>query len=231
MQLKRHRRAICKSSPPARTWFFRHFYTTRPCPRKRSAHRRAFVSKRHCVAVTKCPRTLQVAGDPEAVGIYSGGEFGISDGIILSTGSVCTAAQSVVEIGAGTTYVQSQGTDFGPPGTAGDTTSLTLSFVATESKGIYFEYVFASSELPNWGGSQYNDAFSMAINGQNLAVLQDGRRVTINNLVPNKAQPSTFSSDYIDNPQKQYFPYSGYTKVRLSVSGCGWSPKAAFWCL
>ena len=159
-----------------------------------------------------------MTGDPESIGVFSGGEFGITDGIILSTGSVCTAAESVLESVQGTTYVASAGTDFAPSGPVGDTTSLTVSFLASEAKGIYFDYVFASSELPDWGGSQYNDAFVMAINGQNLALLQDGRRVTINTLVPSKAQPSLYSSDYIDNPQLQYFPYSGYTKVSLCPS-------------
>ena len=91
-------------------------------------------------------------------------------------------------------------------------------------------------------GSAYNDIFRLEINGQNKALLtvcptlpsvrraaraslpdptQDGKTVTINNLVPagepGKANPALDNKDYVPNPDGQAFGYTGYTKVLTCV--------------
>jgi hypothetical protein len=56
---------------------------------------------------------------------------------------------------------------------------------------VSFSYIFASRELPEFGGTDYNDAFFLNINGANLAKLANGKTVTINNLVADKANRAT----------------------------------------
>ena len=56
----------------------------------------------------------------------------------------------------------------------------------------------------------------MAVNGQNMAKLDTGEIVTINNLVPDRTSRKTDSSSYINNPTMLYFPYTGYTRVWLA---------------
>jgi hypothetical protein len=60
--------------------------------------------------------------------------------------------------------------------------------------------------------------FSMTINGDNVAVLSNGKPVTINNLVPSQNDRSKDSPDYVDNLQLSCFPYTGYTRI-LTASG------------
>ena len=43
---------------------------------------------------------------------------------------------------------------------------------------LWCRYVFASRELPEYGGSQYNDAFSLEVNDVKLAKLTDGAHLT-----------------------------------------------------
>jgi hypothetical protein len=40
-----------------------------------------------------------------------------------------------------------------------------------------FNYVFASLELPIYGGSAYNDKFQLLVNSVNYAFLSDGKAV------------------------------------------------------
>ncbi len=54
--------------------------------------------------------------------------------------------------------------------------------------------------------------------GNPIATLSSGKVVSINNLVPYPQTPSEWSSDYIDNPNREYFGYTGYTKL-LVASG------------
>ena len=49
--------------------------------------------------------------------------------------------------------------------------------------------------------------------GNPIATLSSGKVVSINNLVPYPQTPSEWSSDYIDNPNREYFGYTGYTKL------------------
>ena len=44
---------------------------------------------------------------------------------------------------------------------------------------LTFKYVFASLELPVYGGTAYNDIFKLNVNGVNYAYLSDGKQVTV----------------------------------------------------
>lgn len=85
-------------------------------------------------------------------------------------------------------------------------------------KNCFFEYVFASEEFPEFGGSEFNDDFELLLNGNNLAKLSDGKTVTINNLVPDPNNRSTDHYDYINNPTiagiaANIIKMDGFTKV------------------
>jgi hypothetical protein len=83
---------------------------------------------------------------------------------------------------------------------------------------LFFEYVFASEEFLEYGGSRYNDDFELLLNGINFAKLTDGKTVTINNLVPDNSNRFTDHPDYIDNPSltglaANIIKLDGFTKV------------------
>ena len=98
-------------------------------------------------------------------------------------------------------------------------TQLNLSFFADSTvEKLFFEYVFASEEFREYGGSRYNDDFELLLNGTNFAKLTDGKTVTINNLVPDRNNRPTDHPDYIDNPSltglaANIIKLDGFTKV------------------
>jgi hypothetical protein len=110
-------------------------------------------------------------------------------------------------------------TDFLPLQEEGDLTQLNLSFFADSTvEKLFFEYVFASEEFLEYGGSRYNDDFELLLNGINFAKLTDGKTVTINNLVPDNSNRFTDHPDYIDNPSltglaANIIKLDGFTKV------------------
>lgn len=156
--------------------------------------------------------TITYIGDPQAVGEFKCAGFAIAEGVILSTGKATDAALT------GGASVPKEGTDFGTMGEKDDFTSIEIALTVDEVVKMSFSYIFASRELPEFGGTDYNDAFFLNINGENLAKLPDGKTVTINNLVSDKNSRATDHSEYVDNPKFDFFPYTGYTKL-LTVNG------------
>ena len=63
-------------------------------------------------------------------------------GVVISTGKVTDAADLGMR----------EGTDFFPTGTAGDDISLEFQFGLMQDTTIAFKYVFASREIPLYGG-------------------------------------------------------------------------------
>lgn len=101
-------------------------------------------------------------------------------------------------------------TDFGFPGTANDSISMRIDFDADETADLlYFQFAFGSEEFVEFGGNQFNDAFSLELNGFNFASLSDGAAVSINNLVPSPFGP--YHPDFIYNPKSD--PASSETKL------------------
>ena len=81
-----------------------------------------------------------MSGNPNAFGRFSGGEFGIDTGIILSTGKVCTAAQGVENSEAGVLFDDSkEGFDFAPEGAEGDRATFFISFEMPDIQRLTFE--------------------------------------------------------------------------------------------
>lgn len=133
-----------------------------------------------------------LTGAPGAVGLFSGGTtvFGISQGVVLSSGS----AASIV----GPNLADDTSTDNGLPGDADldalipgyttfDATILEFDFSCSNPVAISFQYVFASEEYNEWVNSPYNDVFGFFLNGVNIAAAPlicsgGGVPVSINNV-------------------------------------------------
>ena len=91
-------------------------------------------------------------------------------------------------------------TDFGAPGASGDTTSLTYTFSTLAGADVdtaYFTFALFTQALPTLAGASVNDAFTITLNGVNLAQLSDGSAATINNLESSPTGP--VSSDLVLN--------------------------------
>lgn len=131
-----------------------------------------------------------VTGAPEAFGTFTNAPFDFTSGVVLSTGVV---------------------NDLAGPNEAGDTGSvvsgdrsgitLDIDFDVDPNlvdASVFFSFVFGSEEFPEFAGQAFNDAFELQLNGVNLAFLNDGQPVTINNLAPN-GEVGPFNPDYIEN--------------------------------
>jgi Ca2+-binding RTX toxin-like protein len=148
--------------------------------------------------------TVNLIGDGRAFGTFQDDPYSITSGITLSTGKVIDLVGANTVDGSPANG-NDLSTDFGLlglpglPGTIDDSTSFQIEFdVDSSATALYFQYVFGSEEFVEFGGSVFNDLFTLDLNGANLATLSDGTTsVTINNLVssPNGA----FHPDYIDN--------------------------------
>ena len=162
--------------------------------------------------------SVSITGNPAAFGTFTKDPFGLTSGVVLSTGKVADIPGKNRKDNF-TTKLSDLSTDFGPEGEQGDLTQLNLSFFANSTvEKLVFQYVFASEEFPEFGGSTYNDDFELLLNGTNLAKLSDGKTVTINNLVPDPYNRSTYHPDYIDNPSltgiaANIVKLDGFTKV------------------
>jgi len=162
--------------------------------------------------------SVSVTGNQAAFGTFTNDPFGLQSGIVLSTGKVANIPGRNIKDNL-MINGSDLNTDFGPKGETGDLTQLNLSFFADYTvEKLFFEYVFASEEFPEFGGSEFNDSFELLLNGKNLAKLSDGKAVTIKNLVPNGDNRSTDHPDYINNPAvtglaANIIKLDGFTKV------------------
>jgi hypothetical protein len=159
--------------------------------------------------------SLSITGNEEAFGLFTDDPFGLTSGVVMSTGKVTDLpGQNLKSTGS-----SDLSTDFGPTGEEGDLSELNLSFFAdSTAEKLFFKYVFGSEEFLEYGGTLFNDSFELLLNGTNLAKLTDGQTVTINNLVPNSGDRSTDHPDYINNPSftglaANIIKLDGYTKV------------------
>ena len=94
--------------------------------------------------------------------------------LIMSTGLASQVADENTSGG--------QGTDLGPGGEGGD--DITLSFTLTAPRNadnFIFDFTFLSEEFPEFVGSQFNDFFSVLIDGVEVALDTDGQPITVNN--------------------------------------------------
>ncbi|MEG4407958.1 choice-of-anchor L family PEP-CTERM protein [Microcoleus sp. MON2_D5] len=162
--------------------------------------------------------SVSLTGNSAAFGTFTNDPFGLKSGVVLSTGKVADIRGKNRKDNF-TIENSDLSTDFGPEGEEGDLTQLNLSFFANSTvEKLVFQYVFASEEFPEFGNSEFNDDFELLLNGTNLAKLSDGKTVTINNLVPDPYNRSTYHPDYIDNPSltgiaANIVKLDGFTKI------------------
>jgi hypothetical protein len=91
-----------------------------------------------------------------AIGTFdNASDIGLTNGVLLTTGSVFNAVGP-----------NNSSSATGP----GALSSLSFDFVAV-SPGISWRYVFASEEYEEYVNSEYNDSFSLTLNGENLALI------------------------------------------------------------
>ncbi len=116
----------------------------------------------------------------QAAGTFTGanGAIGFDKGVLLTTGRLQCAVSN-----AG-------------PSCSGEGAETTLGFDFTTTTGnVFFNYVFASEEYPEFVNSSFNDMFELRLNGVNIALLPGDRGVvSINNV-----NHLTNSSFYRDN--------------------------------
>jgi hypothetical protein len=173
---------------------------------------------------------MVISCDSTAYGAMStsGGSFPMGSGLVLSTGMVNQIPQSSTEFASN--Y-------FTLPGDADITSSVTyqsydacaIEFDAIPSfPNIFFEYVFASEEYPEFVCS-FNDAFMLLISGPgingpysngatNIALLPDGSTIVSINTVHDSTGTGSscmtaFDSLYIDNSTDTSIVFDGFTEV------------------
>ena len=162
--------------------------------------------------------SVSITGNKAAFGTFTNDPFGLTSGVVLSTGKVTDIPGQNRKDNL-MTNGSDLNTDFDSKGEQGDLTQLNLSFFANSTvEKLFFQYVFASEEFPEFGGSEFNDNFELLLNGTNLAKLSDGKTVTINNLVPDPNNRSKDHPNYINNPTltgiaANIIKLDGFTKV------------------
>jgi hypothetical protein len=112
------------------------------------------------------------------------GGIGISDGIVLTTGTAQTAAMSNTTSGYTVNLPGGGDADLNAitsPYATQDANVLEFDFTTTTGD-LFFNYVFASEEYNEYVNSQFNDAFALFVDGVNIAIAPDGNPVTINNV-------------------------------------------------
>ncbi len=145
-------------------------------------------------------------GSPGAEGIFSGFDpaLGITDGVVLSTGSAA-AVQGPNTSGSTSTAWNTPGTP-SVPGDTHDAAVLSFDFVPSTSQ-IALSYVFGSEEYPEYVGQNVNDGFAILVNGTNCAVLPDGTRMSVDNV-----NDHTNAQYYVDGTGSQITQMDGYSK-------------------
>ena len=147
-------------------------------------------------------------GFDDAFGTFANDPFGLGSGVVLSTGDVEDIPGENTEDGLGQIGPNDLSTNFeGVLGDAGelfDTATLEISFDADATVDrLFFQYVFGSEEFLEFAGSVFNDFFTLELNGNNLALLDNSvgedNFVRVNNLA--RSQDGPFSSQYVNNAE------------------------------
>jgi hypothetical protein len=170
---------------------------------------------------------ISYGGAIGAFGNFTSGDcMGISEGILLTTGSAALAM--------GPNNLGGAGTNNGTPGLplltnlAGaatfDAAFITFNFVSTSSQ-VTFNYIFASEEYPEFVCTGFNDAFGFFVSGPgyapntNVAIVPGTTDpVTINNVNNQTGCPPHYPQYYVANPTNNACTqYDGYTTPLQAV--------------
>lgn len=98
-------------------------------------------------------------GANAASGTFTGGIFGVANGVVLSSGNAQTLGSNNNGVAG---YAPLQGLNGGLA--TFDASVLDIKFIPTGSQ-ITFSFVFGSEEYPNFVDSSFNDVFAFFVNG------------------------------------------------------------------
>jgi gliding motility-associated-like protein len=179
---------------------------------------------------------IQYTGDFQAIGqfTYVGGNLGLSQGIVITTGTVFNTGQgpqgpnddggSGIDNSGGSSAILNS--ILGENNTF-DAAVLQFDFTAVGDL-ISFNYIFGSEEYLEYVDAGFNDVFGLFISGpgisgtQNIAKLPNQTIVSIDNV--NNVSNNAFYVDNGDgndapyNANSQYIQYDGYTRVLTASS-------------
>lgn len=151
------------------------------------------------------------------------GSVSIASGVILSSGSAANATSTY-------DFDDGASTDLGGLGDSDltalagfatrDAVVLTFQFVPVASP-LFIQFVFLSSEYPDYVNTQYNDVFGFYVNGANVALTPGGDPISVNTI--NLGRPvGSFASNAELMTQysvEEVTPYNfGGSTVLLTVS-------------
>ena len=136
--------------------------------------------------------TPNLVSGVNSAGFFENGSrsLGIEEGVILATGDARTAEGPNVDSGSTTTASGLPDPDLDRYFAVEtfDTTSLEFSIVVPQDGTISFDFVFASEEYNEFVNSQFNDAFAIFVDGENIA------------FVPNTQVPVSVNTINAGNP-------------------------------
>jgi VCBS repeat-containing protein len=165
----------------------------------------------------------KLVGDSRAFGTFTNDPFGLNEGLVLSTGRVKDLPGVNVQDGSGKAPGRDLSTYLGrvAGGSYPDKVSLEIEFdTDATNKNLYFQYVFGSEELLEYGPSGFNDSFDLTLNKNSLAKLSDGKQVNINNLagsIGGPYHPDLIINSATNGPAKDITKLDGYTKTETFV--------------
>jgi hypothetical protein len=155
--------------------------------------------------------TVSTTGNAQAFGLFKDDPFGLGQGVVLSTGKVVDVVGPNNSTGKSTSF----GTSGDTPGSF-DLAKIDISFTTDNTADkLFFNYVFGSEEFLEYAGTGFNDSFELLLNGTNLALLANGKPVTVNNLAASSSGP--FDPAFINNTGNDT-QLDGYTKI-LTFAG------------
>jgi hypothetical protein len=142
-----------------------------------------------------------------SVGFFNEGSssIGLNSGVILTSGLIANAP--------------GPNNDDGATG-GGSMSSLSFDVVAPTSS-LSWQYVFASEEYEEYVGSQFNDIFTLSVNGTNIALIPDTTTPVSVNTVNQSTNSSFYLSNSPPNSTPQPFPgtqYDGFTVPLLATA-------------
>ncbi|MCA1763822.1 MAG: choice-of-anchor L domain-containing protein [Flavobacteriales bacterium] len=173
-------------------------------------------------------------GSDLGAGTFEGGDFGIAEGILLTSGEATTAIGPNTSNGAGNGMGEPGDPDLNAivaPFSTNDASILEIEFIPDAST-LEFSYVFGSEEYNEYVCSSFNDVFAFFVSGgiyenENIALLPGTDPpvpVSINNV--NNGSVGSNGSDsncdennlansafYIDNAEGENIEYDGHTVV------------------
>ena len=151
-----------------------------------------------------------------SVGFFNDGSssIGLNSGVILTSGLITNAP----------------GPNNSNSATGGGTMSQLNFDVVAPTSSISWQYVFASEEYEEFVNSSFNDAFSLSVNGTNIAFIPGTTTPVSVNTVNQLTNSSFYNSNFPPNSSPQPFPdtqYDGFT-IPLTTTATGLVPGQTY---